>query len=90
MEKFFTLEVTIPDRNMILPVIQYGSPLLRKKAFDTDKGDDYAEILRIIMHTLKNAGGIGLASPQVGLLKNVFVIDTSPIKIDGVMESKGS
>jgi peptide deformylase len=65
---------------MILPIIKYGSPLLRKKAFDIDKGDAFDEYARNLALTLKKADGIGLAGPQVGMQKNIFVIDTTPIK----------
>ena len=84
MGSYFTSEVIILNKKMILPVIKYGSPILRKKAFDLDKGDEYKEIANNMMLTLKNAGGIGLSGPQVGLLKNIFVIDTSPMKNDGI------
>jgi peptide deformylase len=69
---------------MILPIFKYGSKVLRKNACDFDKGDDFAETARDIMQTLKNADGLGLAGPQVGLLKNIFIIDTTPLKDKGV------
>jgi peptide deformylase len=69
---------------MILSIIKYGSPMLRKKAFDMDKGNDFKEISQNMLLTLKNAGGIGLACPQVGIAKSLFIIDTSPMKNDGV------
>ena len=65
---------------MILPIIKYGSPILRKKGFDIDSDGDFIELAANLAHTLKNAEGIGLAGPQVGMLKNFFVIDTTPIK----------
>ena len=65
---------------MILPIIKYGSPTLRKKAFDLDAGDLFLEIAMNMADTLKKANGIGLAGPQIGVLKNVFVIDTTPFK----------
>ena len=37
-----------------------------------------------MMETLKKQGGIGLAAPQVGWLKNLFVIDTTPFENEGV------
>ncbi|MBN2480460.1 MAG: peptide deformylase [Bacteroidales bacterium] len=70
---------------MILPIIKYGSSKLRKKAFDIDKGDDFLTLAANMALTLKNAEGIGLAGPQVGALKNLFIIDTSPIKDNGVI-----
>jgi peptide deformylase len=69
---------------MILPIIKYGAPVLRKKAFDIDKGDPFMEIAGNMALTLKQADGIGLSGPQVGILKNIFVIDTSPFKDQGI------
>ena len=69
---------------MILPIIKYGSATLRKKAFDVDKGDFFSELTQNMMLTLKKADGIGLAGPQVGVLKNIFIIDTSPLEVFGV------
>jgi peptide deformylase len=62
---------------MILPIIKYGSSLLRSKAFDIDKGDNFTELAANISSTLKREQGLGLAGPQVSVLKNIFVIDTS-------------
>lgn len=70
---------------MIFPIYKYGSPILRKKAFSIDKGDNLRELTRNMMLTLKNAKGIGLAGPQVGILKNLFIIDTSPMQEDGII-----
>lgn len=69
---------------MILPIIKYGSSTLRKKAFNIDKGDNISEIAASMFDTLKKAQGIGLAGPQVALLKNIFIIDTSPLKEDNI------
>ena len=69
---------------MLLPIIKYGSSLLRKKAFDIDLGDSFTEIGSNMMNTLKNAEGIGLAGPQVAVLKNIFIIDTTPIQNDEI------
>jgi peptide deformylase len=65
---------------MILPLVKYGSSLLRKNCFDIDAGEDFVELAANMSHTLKNAEGIGLAGPQVGMLKNLFIIDTTPVK----------
>ncbi|MBN1788861.1 MAG: peptide deformylase [Bacteroidales bacterium] len=70
---------------MILPIIKYGSPILREKAFAVDPGDYYIAMAQNILQSLKNAGGIGLAGPQVGLLKNIFIIDTTPMKEEGII-----
>jgi peptide deformylase len=62
---------------MIMPIVIYGSPVLRKKTFDIDAEDDFTEMASSMRETLKQAYGIGLAAPQVGILKSMFVIDTS-------------
>src|SRR4030042_2696998 len=69
---------------MILPIHKYGSPVLRKETFNIDKGDFFKEIAGNMALTLKKAGGIGLAGPQVGALKNVFIIDLTPLKETGL------
>ncbi len=69
---------------MILPIIKYGSPTLRQKAFDIDRGDSFLELAQNMILTLKNANGLGLAGPQIGVLKNIFVIDTSILKEKGI------
>jgi len=68
--------------NMILPIIKYGSSTLRKKAFEIDKGDSFSELTQNMRQTLKNAEGIGLAGPQVGELKNIFLNSESVLKIN--------
>ena len=69
---------------MILPIIKYGSSTLRKKAFDIDKGDNFKEMAANMFLTLKKKEGIGLAGPQVSILKNIFIIDTMPFQEDGI------
>ncbi|MDA3817804.1 MAG: peptide deformylase [Prolixibacteraceae bacterium] len=63
---------------MILPIIKYGASVLRNKASVIDKGDDFENLSANMFETLKKAQGIGLAGPQVNVLKNMFVIDTTP------------
>jgi len=69
---------------MILPILKYGDSILRKKCFDIDKNEDVKELANNMTFTLKNAGGIGLAGPQVGIIKNIFIIDTSPLKENNI------
>jgi peptide deformylase len=69
---------------MKMPIVIYGSPVLRKKSFELDAGDDFIQLAENMKETLKNAGGIGLAGPQVGFLKNIFWVDTTPMESDGI------
>lgn len=68
---------------MILPVIAYGDPVLKKKAADINK--DYPNLQQVITNmfdTMHNAKGVGLAAPQVGLSIRLFVVDASPYAED--------
>jgi len=72
---------------MLAPIILYGSPVLRKHSADITEEDNIEEIASMLFVTLKNAEGIGLASPQINLLRRAFVIDTTPlVKSDVTIE----
>ena len=58
-------------------IIQVGDPTLRKKSFEvTDFGEKTQILLDDMKQTLKKAEGAGLAAPQVGVLRRIFLIDT--------------
>lgn len=64
---------------MILPIVAYGDPVLKKKCAEIDS--DYPGLDQLIadmFETMHNAQGVGLAAPQVGLSIRLFVIDASP------------
>jgi peptide deformylase len=64
---------------MILPIIGYGDPVLRK--IGEEISADYPNLTEIIdnmYETMYNAYGVGLAAPQIGLAIRLFVIDTEP------------
>ena len=65
---------------MEMPVIIYGAPVLRKKSLEIDRKFDASSLAENMFETLKKHSGIGLAAPQVGLLKNVFIINTFPLE----------
>ena len=55
---------------------KYGDDVLRKKCREVDKID--ARLLTLIedmKETMYEADGVGLAAPQVGILKRLFVVD---------------
>lgn len=65
----------------ILPITVYGDIILRKKAKPINKIDDnIISIIRNMFSTMRNASGIGLAGNQVGLDKQIFVVDVSPVE----------
>ncbi|MFY7740933.1 MAG: peptide deformylase [Flavobacterium sp.] len=64
---------------MILPIVGYGDPVLRKVCDDiTSEHPNLQEIIANMYDTMYNAYGVGLAAPQVGLPIRLFVIDTEP------------
>ncbi len=68
---------------MILPIVAYGDPVLRKKCTDIDA--DYpnlAELITDMWETMYNASGVGLAAPQIGKPIRLFMVDTSPFAED--------
>lgn len=65
---------------MILPIVAYGAPVLRKVAGDIDK--DYPQLDKLIAdmwETMYYSNGVGLAAPQVNRDIRLFVIDTEQI-----------
>lgn len=53
-----------------------GDDVLRKKCKNVDKIDDrLLTLINDMIETMYEADGVGLAAPQVGILKRVFVID---------------
>ena len=64
---------------MILPIVAYGDPVLKKKAEPIDK--DHPELQTLIENmweTMYKASGVGLAAPQVGKSIRLFLIDATP------------
>ncbi len=68
---------------MILPIVAYGDPVLRKVGTDIDQQYEGLETLISNMwETMYNANGVGLAAPQIGLAIRLFLVDTSPFADD--------
>ena len=68
---------------MILPIIGYGDPVLRKVGeVITPDYPNLKETIANMYDTMYNAYGVGLAAPQVGLPIRLFVIDTTPFSDD--------
>jgi len=66
-------------------IVQFGDDVLRKKCRAVTAFDEKLAILLDDMaETLHNAKGVGLAAPQVGILRRAIVIDIQDNK--GVVE----
>ena len=72
---------------MILPIIAYGDPVLRKLGKSIDKEYPALEsLLKNMFETMYGAKGIGLAAPQIGLPIRIFIVDATPFKDDEELE----
>jgi len=68
---------------MILPILAFGNPILRKKGDLISK--DYQELSTLIdnmWETMYSAEGVGLAAPQIGASVQLFLVDASPFSED--------
>tara|TARA_R110002020_G_scaffold16085_1_gene56952 strand:- start:524 stop:1111 length:588 start_codon:yes stop_codon:yes gene_type:complete len=68
---------------MILPIVAYGDPVLRKKAAPIAK--DFPELDTLVANmfdTMYGASGVGLAAPQIGKAIRLFVVDATPFADD--------
>lgn len=64
---------------MVLPIVIYGDPVLRKVGEEIDK--DYPgleQFIKDMFETMYKANGVGLAAPQVGKAIRLFIVDTKP------------
>lgn len=70
---------------MILPIVAYGDPVLKKKAVLIDPDHtNLKELVSNMYETMYAAYGVGLAAPQIGLPIRLFLVDTSPFAEDDV------
>ena len=64
---------------MIRKILKYGDPVLEQRC-EPVEGFDEPELHQLVadmFETIKDARGVGLAAPQIGLLKRLTVIDCS-------------
>jgi len=65
---------------MILPIVAYGNPILRK--ISKDIAPDYPDLPKLIedmWETLYASAGVGLAAPQVNKDVRLFLVDSEQI-----------
>ncbi len=61
---------------MIYEIRTYGDEVLREDALKVEEiNEEIVEIIDNMVETMRDAGGVGLAAPQVGINKRIFVID---------------
>jgi peptide deformylase len=68
---------------MILPIVAYGDPVLKKEAEEIDQTfPKLKELIADMYETMYAAQGVGLAAPQIGKSIRMFVVDGSPFADD--------
>lgn len=68
---------------MVREILVWPHPLLKQKAQPVAVvDDDIRGLIKDLFDSMYAADGVGLAAPQVGVLKNVIVLDTSPRQPD--------
>ena len=64
---------------MILPVLAYGDPILKKEAVEIDTNyEGLKTLIDNMFETMYHANGVGLAAPQIGKSIRLFIVDASP------------
>lgn len=65
---------------MILPIVAYGSPILRKVCSEISADyPDLDKLLADMWETMYNSNGVGLAAPQINKEIRLFVMDSEQI-----------
>ena len=64
---------------MVHEILVWPNPILKQKAQPVAKVDDSIRtLIKDMFESMYEADGVGLAAPQIGVLKNVIVLDTTP------------
>ena len=75
---------------MILPIVAYGSPILRMVSREIDKNyPGLDKLIEDMWETMYASNGVGLAAPQVNKDIRLFVVDSSQIFTNQEEEDKG-
>ena len=72
---------------MILPIVAYGDPVLKREAVEIDR--DYEglnDLIENMFESMYEASGVGLAAPQIGKSIRLFIVDGSPFAEDAEEE----
>ena len=68
---------------MILPIVAYGSNVLRSQCKEIDISySNLDQLIENMFETMYAASGVGLAAPQINKSIRLFIVDTSPFKDD--------
>ena len=68
---------------MILPIVAYGDPILKKECEEIDENyPNLKQLISDMFETMYKAKGVGLAAPQIGENIRLFIVDGSPFAED--------
>lgn len=66
----------------VRPIVIYGNSVLREVTQPIETIDQKVkDLVRDMIATLKDASGLGLAAPQVGVGSRIFIVDLSAIDL---------
>ena len=67
---------------MILPIVAYGDPVLKRMGDEIDEADqkELQDLLTNMWETMYNAQGVGLAAPQIGKSLRLFLVDSEQLE----------
>lgn len=75
---------------MILPIVAYGTPVLRKICDDIDANfPGLQQLIKDLWETMYNSNGVGIAAPQVNKPVRLFVMDSEQIFANQEEDEKG-
>ena len=75
---------------MILPIISYANPILKKITPEIGKSyPNLKELIDNMFETMYAAPGVGLAAPQIGLSIRLFIVDATPFSDENNPELNG-
>jgi peptide deformylase len=65
---------------MILPIVAYGTPILRQVSKDiTPDYPDLAKLIEDMWETMYSSNGVGLAAPQINRDIRLFIVDSHQV-----------
>jgi peptide deformylase len=73
---------------VIREIVQAGHPALRKQAAPVDPAwigtPEFVQLVEDMVDTMRDAPGVGLAAPQIGLSMQLVVIEDRPETVDSL------
>src|SRR6185437_8416911 len=65
---------------MVLPIVKYGHPVLRKKGERIESiTPEIKKLIADMFETMEASHGVGLAAQQIGIAKQLTVIDVRAV-----------